>query len=409
MKFRERGEQQVAPRELFRFDSCMSLVQGLAMVDTICAHPFYAKGLLLALRAGEPGRIAKALCAEAGYYATAGARYRDKSERLLRTAEVLGRKSGNHQSIGMVSSAQGMIAFLRGDWKLAVNRMQRAEVVLRQSCTGVAWEIATSHMMESVSLYLMGQLAELGRRMPRILKDAEARGDLFESTDLRTRLSHALALADDDAPRARRELDAALKEWGRDAFDLQHWWALIGRIEIDLYAGRCREAWEQAVSEWTRLRRSFLMRVQYVHIESLHHRACAALALATDLPADSTERRSLLRLAEKDTRKILRHGVPWGNALAELQQAGAAEVRGNRSEALQRLRSGYLMCHAADMELYAAAARRAEGQLAGGKNGRELVEWADRWMAQQAIRNPERMTAMLVPGVLPHPPCAAGS
>ena len=62
------------------------------MVDTIRAHPFYAKALLLALQLGEPGRIAKALCAEAGYYAIAGAHYRNKAEDVLQMARLSPRR-----------------------------------------------------------------------------------------------------------------------------------------------------------------------------------------------------------------------------------------------------------------------------------------------------------------------------
>jgi hypothetical protein len=375
----------------------MSLVQALAMVDTIRAHPFYAKALLLALQLGEPGRIAKALCAEAGYYAIAGAHYRNKAEDVLQMAQALAQKSGNPNSLGMVSTAQGMTAFLRGDWKCAADRMQHAEALLRHSCTGVAWEIATAHMMGSVSLYLMGHLRELGIRMPRMLKDAEARGDLFEATDLRTRLSHTLALADDDVAKAHSELNAALREWGRDEFDLQHWWALIARIEIELYAGRGREAWDCVNSEWLRLRRSFLMRVQYIEIESLHHRARAALALAGRVQGQS-DRRRLLLVVEKDAKQILRHNVLWGNGLAELLQAGAAAVGQDRSDALAFLRAGCKSCGAADMELYAAAGRRAQGQLIGGDEGRAMIESADCWIKHQGIRNCARIMAMLVPG-----------
>jgi hypothetical protein len=401
LRFRERTESEIPALDLFRIDTCASVWQGMTMVDAIRAHPFQAKGVLLAVRSGEPGRVAKALVAEAAYYAIAGRRYRPKVEDLLETAQSLALRSGNHHSIALVALAHGMSAFMCGEWRRAVDEMGRAEALLRDSCTGVPWEIATSHMMGSVSLYLMGQIAELGRRLPRMLKEAEARGDLFEVTDLRTRLSHALCLAADDVGRAHEEVGAALKQWGRDQFDLQHWWAFIGRIEIDLYADRPRAAWKRVTEEWPRLRWSFLMRVQYVHIESLQHRARAALALAATQPANSREHRLLLRTAEKDASRILRHGAPWGDALAQLLQAGVAAGRHDKTQALELLDSGELKCRSANMDLIAVGAQRVRGQLAGGASGRAMVEAADAWMANQDIRSPARMAAMLVPGFKP--------
>jgi hypothetical protein len=53
---------------------------------------------------------------------------------------------------------------------------------------------------------------------------------------------------------------------------------------------------------------------------------------------------------------------------------------------------------AIEMRLYAAAARRRLGQLLGGDEGRGMIVQADVWMTGQGIKNPARMTAMLVPG-----------
>jgi eukaryotic-like serine/threonine-protein kinase len=59
---------------------------------------------------------------------------------------------------------------------------------------------------------------------------------------------------------------------------------------------------------------------------------------------------------------------------------------------------------AADMSLYATAARRRKGELVAGDEGHTMVAAADAWMAGQQIQNTERMTAMLAPGVsLPVP------
>jgi hypothetical protein len=49
------------------------------------------------------------------------------------------------------------------------------------------------------------------------------------------------------------------------------------------------------------------------------------------------------------------------------------------------------------LALYAAAARRRSGELAGGDEGRASVAAADAQMAAEQIRRPERITAMLLP------------
>jgi hypothetical protein len=53
---------------------------------------------------------------------------------------------------------------------------------------------------------------------------------------------------------------------------------------------------------------------------------------------------------------------------------------------------------AADMALYAAAARRRLGALLGGDAGLALREAADSWMSSEKIRAPARFTAIFAPG-----------
>ena len=70
LDFVERAEDRVGADDLLRIDTCWSVVTGLMMVDNIRAADFQTRHLLLALDAGEPFRIARALAIEAIFRAS---------------------------------------------------------------------------------------------------------------------------------------------------------------------------------------------------------------------------------------------------------------------------------------------------------------------------------------------------
>ena len=72
LRFVERDESQLSAEMLTRIDTCWSAAAGLSMVDTIRCADFQARHLLLALDAGEPYRIARALAMEGGLVSVSG-------------------------------------------------------------------------------------------------------------------------------------------------------------------------------------------------------------------------------------------------------------------------------------------------------------------------------------------------
>src|SRR6185436_7986417 len=58
--FRERDASRLSSEELIRIDPCWSVAMGLGFVDTLRGADFQARHLLLATRAGEPYRVARA-------------------------------------------------------------------------------------------------------------------------------------------------------------------------------------------------------------------------------------------------------------------------------------------------------------------------------------------------------------
>lgn len=90
--------------------------------------------------------------------------------------------------------------------------------------------------------------------------------------------------------------------------------------------------------------------------------------------------------------------MPWASPLATLLRAGVSAALGDKTQTARLLREAAVGLEAADMALYAAAARYREGKLIGGGEGRALWTRADQWMSDQGVVNRERLVGMLAPG-----------
>jgi hypothetical protein len=198
-------------------------------------------------------------------------------------------------------------------------------------------------------------------------------------------------MAADQIETAREELARSIGSWSHGGFHVQHYYAWCARVEMALYSGAGESAWQLVARQWASLRRSLLDRVQFLLIESRHLRARAALAAAAGS-------RRLLKIAERDCRRIEREQMPWGNALALLLRAGISVGRGRIEDALSLAASAEKKLTSADMRVHAAAAGRRRGELVGGEEGRELMAQADAFLVSQGIARPQTIAAMLAPG-----------
>jgi eukaryotic-like serine/threonine-protein kinase len=394
--FRERDLGEIPPRLLTIIDTCWSMALGLAVVDNIRGADFQARHLLLALRAGEPYRVARALAMEAGFYAVQGGPTRERSARLTEKALALAQKTGNQHALGLAMLTRGMAAYLVGQWRSAVELCEKALEILHEGCVGVTWEVASGHNFLTSALVYLGEIRQLSHRIPVLLDDAVRRGNLYARTNLRTRMGHYLWLAADEPEASRKEIDAAMSLWTQKGFHLQHYSALFARAQTELYVERGLAALERVGQMWSPLKRSLLLRVQMIRIEALHMRARCAIA-ACDREGRS---KRLLQMAERDARTIEDTRMAWATPLATLLRAGVASRRGDLERAAGLLAEAVAGCDTQGMALFAAASRRQLGTLIGGAKGGDLVREGEAWMTEQTIRNPARMSAMLVPGVV---------
>jgi serine/threonine protein kinase/tetratricopeptide (TPR) repeat protein len=392
-----RDETQLSPEELARIDACWSMGIGLGIVDNICGAAYQTKALLLALRAGERSRLARALAADTCFVSTAGRPARARVQQLRRTIDQL--KLGDDAlTEAWILVSRGICSYYFGEWREALERSEQAEEIFRDRCTGVVWEVDSTQLYGIWALFYLGELGRLERRVVQLLREAEHRGDLFAATNLQTGLASVAWLMRDDPGGARQAARAAIGCWSHQGFHVQHWLAFGTEAFAALYEGEPAAALDEINRQWRPLQASMLLRIQIVRIEALMHRARLSLATAADRERD---RPALLAVADRDARRILRERMAWSAPLALLLQAAVASARGRADLALPILARAAEGFDAAEMPLYAAVTRWRWGELAGGDEGKACIESARGLLVTERVTRPERFLAMLAPGFEP--------
>ena len=397
LEFTEHDEGTISASTLFRIDLCWGVAAGLGMVDLIRGADFQSRHLLLALRAGEPYRVARAMAFEAAQTAASGIRSRNRALQITQKAEALAQRVRNPHAIALAMWARGLNAYLVGHWKNAAELCERAAEILRDECTGVTWELTIANRFTLSALLYLGEVLEVSRRVPQLLSAAVEQGNLFAATDLRTRMN-LIWLAADEPDRAREEVLAALKAWPTEGFHLQHYSSLLALTQIELYTGDPEVAWRHFEGQLKVLYQSMLLRIQVLRIEAMHLRARTALASAL-----TNEQPQRLGIAEQLARKLSREKLQLVQPLVATIRAGIASAKGETATAAGMLSQALEGFELADMGLYTAVCRRCLGQTIGGERGQQLVTEGDTWMLSHGIKNPVRMTQMMAPGFFEPP------
>jgi eukaryotic-like serine/threonine-protein kinase len=383
--FRERSPDSLARDRLVVMDTCYSVGIGLAMIDPIRGQDFQTRYLLLALRAGEPLRIARGLALEAAYRAVGGVRVLAVIDQLLGKARSMADRLGNAHARALAALMHGVSRVLVGDYEQGVVLCDQAAGQLRDNCTGVAWELDNASFFAAFSLAQCGRLKELAGRIPELLEDAQSRGDLYADVFLRLQCTYLVALAQDDAPRALADLEVIGATWSVDRFLLQHAWRMVSLVDVALYRGDGEAAWKVIEETWPKLVASQLHRPQSMRVRARMARARAALATGR------------LEEAEKEARELSRERFPVARGWATLVEAGLREARGDVTGAVASYgeAAGALEEHKARLWSWAALHRR--GTLLGGKEGERVVAKAEEAMKAEGVTKPSSMARMLAP------------
>ena len=162
--FVERDASQIPDEELMRVDSSWSIAGVLGMVDTIRGAYFQTLHLMLALRAGEPFRVARALTTEAAFSATGGTATAARTAEVLGEAQRLAERLRAPYLLGWTRGIAGVAAGLEGRFADAVPLCEEGEAILREQCAGTAWELSSISFFRVWSMAYVGNLDGARRR-----------------------------------------------------------------------------------------------------------------------------------------------------------------------------------------------------------------------------------------------------
>jgi eukaryotic-like serine/threonine-protein kinase len=390
--FKEREADDVHPDDRLCIDALYSAAMNFSMVNVIVSACMQARHLLLAMRKGDAFQILRATSLEATHLASAGGSEGRREKTLVDLAARLAEREVVPERKAYFQANRGVSLFLRGHWREARDRLDVAFVECPYNKAG--WH-SNANVFAVYSLIFLGELREVAQRQARLISEAELGGDLYTSVHMQ--IGHTLVtwLAADEPETARRRSSDAMACWSQSTFYAQHWLAMLGEADVDLYAGEGVRAYERLRRDAPALRRSLLERVQFGRAMTTFVRGRSAVSCAA---LDSSRRGRLVAEARRMARRLERENAAWTVPFARILAGAAANAEGDQKLATARLREAIEAAESTSMPIYAACARRQLGCRLGGSEGAELLRRADDAMTAEGIRSPVRFAGMVVPG-----------
>jgi hypothetical protein len=369
------------------------------MVDSTRAACFAMRLPLLAMPAGDPARIARAICAAA--VGAAGMGRRRLAERLRDAAHRAAADSDDPSAAPYAAFADvAFLFYLANDWRGAVAGCERAASLLpdRRSHTFEGDLIEQHHVW---TLHILGELKELRRRVPATIRSAQRIGNRFVEISHRTFFSIIHLMADRPVE-ALEDLHDALAGWHTEGIgdDITNpfFFALKNRTLTALYQ-HDPDSDPTLEADWGRVRASLLYQVPMIRVETTQFLGQIEVARASLARARGDAAACAGHLA-KARRWIARTrvGLPAGTYMADLLAASVALVAGDRDDAAARFAALIETMDASGQRSSAAACRWRLAALVGGSAGEALRAAADRFFADEGVARPDKLVDALLPG-----------
>jgi len=398
MGFKERAPAQIDPRTRLALDILYTICEGLMNVEPIVGADFQNRFLLAALRRGDARQVARGLALDAVSRAVTSPSMAVQAHELARRAELLARRTGDSKTIAANQSIRAGMCWYSGNWSEGIRLSLEADTMLTSRCVGVHYEIATTRWFLCMLLLRKGELKELSERTGRYVAEFQRLGNRYAVTTFKA-CFNLVWLARDDPGAARAELAGLLETWPPGLYTVQHYLVATARAHQRLYEGATEAAFRLLAAERPKLKRTRLLGVSGLSADYHRHLGTAALAAAASADRAWTKHRYRTE-AKRAARRLLELGVPYAAAWGRLIETAAQwqSNQGSEGERRRRLVDAIAQLEVAECWAIAHAARRAEGEVLGGRDGRALIRAEDKWFRSQGVCDPARFARVLAPG-----------
>lgn len=401
--FRPRSAHQLSPRDLAQVDVLWSLSLALAMIDALPGAALQQRGVRLALRTGEPLRIARALMRESMSVALSEGPPLRKAKRLLEQALSLGVHEQDAYLRGMERLCRGSLAVCESRPREAAEHLDQAQQLFRSECSDVGCEIATAQQALIQVLIPTAEFAELKTRTRRYRKEARNRGDRFAFTNL-TLVGHVYScLAEDDPQGAREAVDEVMDLWPSEAQYLQHFMAVMARYAIGMYLadGELLQGVQKEQARWSP---SVLSRAAVLRASMRYAHSGAMLVAAQH--ATGAERAELLGRVRRECRSLRKSPFAPAPAWYEERHADLAILDGDRASALGHLAKAREVRASIGQDTTLVELQVA--RVRGGVDGQVQANRACEALRARSIRNPLAFNRAWISALLKDPEAYLG-
>jgi eukaryotic-like serine/threonine-protein kinase len=387
-RYRARSEKEIAARDLDRLDIMYATALPLSMLDHGRGVMVQSEHLIIALRLGEPVRVARALACQVPAVLLKGGRHRgrhDRARSLARDALDTARRMGDAHLAGLAHLGLGLTD-LAGDHHAAAEpSLARAVHVFATEVRDAHWELLLARYLHCVARIGQGRIREATAVIPGFLARARQRGDVTARTLFGCRPAMWRAMRRDRVDQALDAIAALRDSWRDQPTHAARYLMAVAQVMGHIYLGdreRARAAMNACAHH-----------MQGAYLANTPLLAVDAHALAGRVALLCHDRDQAARAA----RKLARMSGPMARGHAALINAALAHGDGDHDRAKELLGEAATRFHGAGASHLGSAARFRLGQMLGAERGKSHIAKAMQWCRRENIANIGRMFDYLCP------------